>query len=156
MIKEATFSEDRIYRYALSRIWKASKGQVCFVGLNPSTADENVDDPTIRRCIRYAERWGFGAIIMLNLFAFRATQIKNMLKAEEPIGPRNDAIISLLSDTCDITVMAWGNFGAYLERDKAVIPMLKNPHYLTITKMGQPGHPLYLKGSLGPRKWEGL
>lgn len=151
----ATFSKDRKYRYALKRIWIRAKPLVCFVGLNPSTADENTDDPTIRRCIGYADRWGYGGLIMLNLFAFRATDPTCMMCEPEPIGPENDNIILLLSGICELTVLAWGNHGSFMDRDKAVIPMIENPHYLKLTGKGQPGHPLYLKKTLSPLRWGG-
>ena len=73
MIKDAILSEDRKYRYILSRTWDETKPTVLFIGLNPSTADEKTDDPTIRKCINYAKCWGYGKILMANLFAFRNT-----------------------------------------------------------------------------------
>lgn len=73
MIKDAILSEDRKYRYILSRTWDETKPTVLFIGLNPSTADEKTDDPTIRKCINYAKCWGYGKILMANLFAFRST-----------------------------------------------------------------------------------
>lgn len=149
----ATFSKDRKYRYALKRIWIRAKPLVCFVGLNPSTADENTDDNTIRREIGYAARWGYGGLIKVNLFGFMATKPKDMFLAADPVGPENDDSIINASAQCEITVLAWGNNGSYLDRDRAVIPMIENPHYLKLTGTGQPGHPLYLKKTLGPLRW---
>ena len=87
MEKGARFSESRTHRYALWRIWEKGAPMVMFVGLNPSTADETQDDPTIRRCIDFAKRWGYGGLYMLNIFAFRATNPKDMKAAADPVGP---------------------------------------------------------------------
>ena len=152
MIKEAIFSEDRKYRYSLSRIWDESKLVVCFVGLNPSTADENIDDPTIRRCMGYAKNWGYGGFVMVNLFAFRATEPLEMMLTEHPIGIMNNIHLKHASKLAAITIMAWGNHGKYMNRSKDVKQFLGNAHYLILTKEGEPGHPLYLKKTLKPIK----
>ena len=86
MEKDAILSEDRKYRYVLSRIWDKSKPIVMIIGLNPSTADETEDDRTIRRCIKFADSWGYGGVYMLNLFAFRATKPTDMFVVVNPIG----------------------------------------------------------------------
>ena len=86
----AIFSGCRTYRYTLWRSWDRDKGDVMFIGLNPSTADETLNDPTVRRCINYAKSWGYGGIYMANMFAFRATDPKEMKQAKDPIGYRND------------------------------------------------------------------
>lgn len=85
MKKSAILSDDRKYRYSLSRVWDESKNKVMFIGLNPSTADETEDDPTIRRCINFAKSWGYVGLEMTNLFAFRATAPKDMKNTKEPI-----------------------------------------------------------------------
>jgi hypothetical protein len=87
----AVFSTCRRYRYVLRRIWDRSTPPAMFVGLNPSTADEVKDDPTVRRCIGYAKRWGFGGLIMTNIFAFRSTDPNALVELDDPVGPRNDA-----------------------------------------------------------------
>lgn len=89
MIKSAIISECGKYRYSLSRIWDENKANVLFIMLNPSTADGDVDDPTIRRCIGFAKSWGYGGIYVGNLFAYRATDPKELLKVENPIGFEN-------------------------------------------------------------------
>lgn len=150
MTKNAIFSPNRKYRYMLSRIWLPSKGLACFVCLNPSTADEKTDDPTIRRCIQFADSWGYGGIVMVNLFAFRATKPKQLFLEREPIGFENDHYINNESGFARITIAAWGVAGKYQHRDKAVMPLLTDPHYLTLTKDGHPGHPLFLKKDLKP------
>ena len=88
--RHAVFSPCRTYRYALSRVWAADKPYALFIGLNPSTADETLDDPTIRRCIDFAKRWGYGGLVMANLFAYRATNPSEMKAATDPVGVAND------------------------------------------------------------------
>ena len=115
MQKDAFLSEDRMYRYGLSRVWDKSRPYVLFIGLNPSTADENKDDPTIRRCVDYVCKWGYGGLKMANLFAYRATLPSDLRKAKEPIGVDNDKYIKELSKSAAITIVAWGNDGSYLD-----------------------------------------
>jgi hypothetical protein len=148
--KSAHFSPDRTYRYTLSRIWIPERPYVCFVGLNPSTADETRNDPTVSRCIRYAERWGFGGMYMMNLFAYRSTDPAKLYECDEPIGLENDHYLNIISAAAGITVAAWGFHGTYMDRGAQVIKLLKSPHYLALTKGRQPRHPLYLKSSLEP------
>lgn len=95
MIKDAILSEDRKYRYILSRTWDETKPTVLFIGLNPSTADENEDDPTIRRCIIFAKSWGYGGLIMANLFAFRTTNPQGLYSEKNPVGSENDYYIPI-------------------------------------------------------------
>lgn len=121
-----------------------------FVGLNPSTADETQDDPTIRRCIAFAKAWGYAGLCMTNLFAFRATDPKDMRAAAEPIGPANDEHLRTLADGAGVIVAAWGANGTHLGRDVAVRKMLPALHCLALTKGGHPGHPLYLRKTLTP------
>ena len=149
----AEFSLDRIYRYSLWRFWKKDKGYAAFVCLNPSTADEFTDDPTIRRCINYAESWGYGGMIMLNLFAYRATDPIKLYSAKDPIGPDNDFHLRSASSKAKVTIAAWGTHGGYLGRDNAVMSMLTAPKCLGITKEGYPKHPLYLKKGLKPAQY---
>lgn len=137
------------YRYSLWRQW-APGPQVAIVGLNPSTADATLDDPTIRRCIGFARSWGYCGIIMLNLFAWRATQPRDMMAAEDPIGPDNDRVLCEAHRRAALTVAAWGAHGTYGGRHNAVREMLPKLHYLRLTKDGHPSHPLYLPASLKP------
>ena len=90
----ADFSFCGQYRYTLTRVWSLERGLVLFVGLNPSTADAERDDPTVRRCVGYARRWGFGGVLVANLFAYRATDPRDLLAVSYPIGPRNDEVIA--------------------------------------------------------------
>jgi len=148
--KSAIISECGLYRYELRRIWQPKTGSVCWVMLNPSTADANFDDPTIRRCMGYTARWGYGGIIVVNLFALRATDSKELYKSDDPVGPENDEYIMKANTEVRLTVAAWGNRGKYLRRDEHTMMILTFPHYLDLTKNGSPWHPLYLKADLQP------
>lgn len=150
MIRGAQFSDCRTWRYALWRTWRASDGYVMFVGLNPSTADENNDDPTVRRCINFAKAWGYGGIYMLNLFAFRATDPREMKAAEDPIGPWNDSHLRAFHGAARRTIACWGVHGAFLERGDLVASMLGGIYCLGVTKDGHPKHPLYLRADTEP------
>lgn len=152
--KGAIFSEDRKYRYTLTRTWFPGKSYVCFCGLNPSDADENIDDHTVTRCIRFAGSWGYGGLIMVNAFAFQSKNPNLLYTVEDPVGPQNDFWLKKVSADAGITIMAWGTKGGYMNRDKEVIKLLTNPHYLALTKEGYPRHPLYLRADLKPRKRE--
>ena len=154
--KTANFSSCRKYRYSLSRIWDKQKKFVLFIGLNPSTADEEVDDPTIRRCSGYAQKWGYGGFIMVNLFAYRTTLPSNLKKVKYPVGRDNDKYIVKLSKKADITVAAWGNNGNLYSRDKQVLSLVPNLMCLKVNKSGQPAHPLYLKKDLKLTKFSRL
>jgi len=153
--KGAVFSNCRTYRYCLSRIWKLSKPYALFVCLNPSTADENIDDPTIRRCINYAEMWGYGGMAMVNLFAYRSTDPDGLRLVDDPIGPKNDFHIAEKSKTAGITIAAWGAWGAFKSRARKVMPMITDPHYLKLNQDGSPRHPLYLRKNLQPKRFSG-
>ena len=146
--KNATFSDCRKYRYGLSRTWNGKKKTILFIGLNPSTADEKIDDPTIRRCINYAQNWGYGSLLMVNLFAYRATLPTELKNVKNPIGNDNDLHILELSKKADLAVAAWGNEGTLLNRDKEIKKILPNLMCLKINKSGQPAHPLYQKKDL--------
>ena len=152
--KGASFSPDRVYRYSLWRFWKQpANNYAVFVGLNPSTADEDEDDPTVRRCINYVFDWGYDALIMLNAFAYRSTDPKRLSEIKDPIGPMNDFYLNVLSKDAGITVTAWGNIGNYRNRSHDVLKLLKEPYHLGWTKSGMPRHPLYLKKTVIPEPW---
>lgn len=145
--KTAIFSPCRKWRYALTRIWDKELPVVQFIGLNPSTADETLDDPTIRRCIGYARDWSFGGLVMTNMFAYRATYPKDMLSQDDPIGPENDAWITTIANRAGKIVAAWGSHGNRRNRDLDIHVLLKGFDVLCfgLTKNSQPKHPLYLK-----------
>lgn len=147
MEKGAHFSKSRVFRYALWRRWDKDKPAVMFVGLNPSTADENVDDPTIKRCIDFAKRWGYGSLYMLNLFAFRATKPRDMKQALDKIGPDNNAALEEYADKCNEIVAAWGVNGTLDDRDRFVCDQVLFDFQLMClrkTQGGHPEHPLYV------------
>lgn len=154
MEKSAVFSPCRTYRYALWRSWAgmfpSGKGYAMFIGLNPSTADEVEDDPTIRRCIAFARDWGYDALCMANLFAFRATDPAVMVAHHAPVGLDNDRHLVELAANAGMVIAAWGTNGTHFARDVAVKAMLPNLHYLHLTQAGHPGHPLYLPANLKP------
>lgn len=121
-----------------------------FIGLNPSTADETQDDPTIRRCIAFAKAWGYAALCMTNLFAFRATDPKDMMAATDPVGEDNDAHLLAMAEKAGVIVAAWGVNGTYKGRDAKVRKLIPMLHCLSLTKHNHPAHPLYLPKTLTP------
>ena len=154
MDRRTVFSDDRRYRYTLWRVWDLfNPNALMVIGLNPSTADECRDDPTVRRCIGFAKTFGFGALCMMNLFAFRATDPKAM-KSEifSPQEAANDSWLLHCADEANegVTkiVCAWGVHGQWRDRDSAVEKLLSgNDLYcLGLTQAGYPRHPLYVKG----------
>ena len=147
----AHFSRGRRYRYTLWRIWDDQRPRVMIIGLNPSTADARRDDPTIRRCIGFARDWGYGGVVVTNLFAFRATHPADLKAAADPMGPRTDGWIRRMAGQVERIVAAWGNHGAWLNRSACLRQMLAGRlHYLRLTASGEPAHPLYLPAGLLP------
>jgi len=151
----AAFSTDRVYRYRLWRHLGGGMGRAVFVGLNPSTADECVNDSTVARGIGFAQVWGYGSLEMLNIFAFRAKDPRKMYAAADPIGPMNDEAILKTARDAALVVAAWGTRGAYRGRGEEVRRLLDGVplHHLGLTKDGHPRHPLYLRGDTKPRPW---
>lgn len=145
MEKGAILSDNRQYRYCLWRIWDNKKSLVMFIGLNPSTADENHDDRTIKRCIGFAKEWGYGGIYMTNLFAYRSTSPKNLYEVVSPIGDNNDRFISEYADRCKLIIACWGNHGRYLDRSLEVKKLINNLYCLELNNSGEPKHPLYVR-----------
>lgn len=154
----AVFSLCGKYRYALSRRW-IGQGLACFIMLNPSTADAQKDDPTIRRCINYAKAWGFGGLEVVNLFAYRATDPDALyqLSKDQAIGPGNNHYIRETAYNSALVVCAWGTHGALFDRGIKVRNALQSkgfmPHVLRFTRDGHPAHPLYLPKNLEPVPW---
>lgn len=150
----AVLSSDEAYRYFLSRSWNETGKIIAFIGLNPSTANATTDDPTIRRCMRFAKDWGGGSLWVVNLFAFRATCPQVMLGATDPIGPENDLWLDRVVSSADLVVAAWGNHGSLLNRSELVrgrYPGRLNA--LSVTARGMPGHPLYIRSDTLPRNF---
>ena len=131
-------------------MWDENKPLVMIIGLNPSTADETGNDPTITRCISFARSWGYGAVCVTNLFGFRATAPSELKAYHDPIGKENDAWVHEMAKGAAITVAAWGNHGKFLNRSLEILPSLDQLHCIKMNKSGEPAHPLYLKAELKP------
>lgn len=157
MISGAEFSPCGLYRYTLTRIWNEYKPLANWCALNPSTADEKKDDPTIIREMRFSKAWGFGGIIKTNIFAYRATDPGILRMLRDPIGPENDEYIKAVSRKCDIVIAAWGNHGQIKGRGSWVFHKLLaglKVSCLGVNANGQPKHPLYLKSSSTLQRFE--
>jgi len=154
----AIYSDCEKYRYALTRIWDDGGRKVSFVMLNPSTATEVQNDPTVERCERRARALGFGAFRVCNIFAWRDTDPFKMRKAAEPIGPGNDEAIADACDWADMAVCAWGTHGEHLGRGPQVAKIMRATqaplYHLGLSKAGHPKHPLYIAYSQQPMLWE--
>ena len=155
--KGAVVSEDGKYRYQLWRIWDDSKPLVMFLMLNPSTADGEEDDPTIRRCIGYAKSWGCGGFYVGNLCSYRSTDPKTLLKVPDPIGANSKHIAEMVKKTA-LVVCAWGNSDIVKKLFSGMETMILDvlnakAYYLELSKDGTPKHPLYLKKELEPTWW---
>jgi len=146
---DAVLSDCGRYRYLLRRSWDASKPRALFVMLNPSTADAEIDDPTIRSCTRLCRSWGYGSFEVVNVFAFRATDPKKLAHADDRQGPLNDTHIIAALIRCDVVICAWGAYPIPIVRHRAIISMIQaqkmDGHCLGRTKKGHPKHPLYIK-----------
>ncbi|AYD87330.1 hypothetical protein SEA_VALENTINIPUFF_28 [Microbacterium phage ValentiniPuff] len=152
VISDAVLSDDGRYRYLLTRQWAPPTApQLTFVMLNPSTADASADDPTIRRCMAFARREGYGGIVVVNLFAYRATDPRRLLDVDDPIGPNNREILqSAIGLARHRVVAAWGVDGGTFGREQAIfVEHIATRHPLQElgrTKDGHPRHPLYVRG----------
>ncbi len=155
----AHYSDDEKYRYTVGRAWTECldgymdySNTVNFILLNPSTATEIMDDATIRRCVSYAKIWGYGGLIITNIFSYRETNPLLMKVFFDPIGEDNNEQLWLRAHTCGMAVAGWGSHGAFQNRSKIVKNLLKdvNLYCLGRNNDGQPKHPLYLKKNLLP------
>jgi hypothetical protein len=142
--RSAILSKCKRYRYVLKREWQPKLPGVLFVALNPSTADGEQDDPTVRRCIGFARSWGFGKLAIANLFALRSTDPSRLMRDDDPIGPENDRWLSDLAVQFTLTIAAWGAHEVAKDRAANVLRKLINVHHLGLTNAGYPKHPLYL------------
>ena len=153
----AAFSKCRRWRYLLWRRWDEAGPVANFLMLNPSTADEVKLDPSCTRARNYAGQWGYGALVVTNIFAFRETKPDRMKAARDPVGRGNDAAILRAAREADLVVCAWGNHGAHEARGEEVERLLRSSRvklfFLRRNGSGQPAHPLYLPGSLKPVPW---
>ncbi len=153
----AIYSPCERYRYQLTRIWQPDGRRALFIMLNPSTATEVQNDPTVERCERRARALGFGAFRVTNIFAWRDTDPRQMRAAADPVGPGNDAAIVEGCGWTDQIIAGWGTHGAHLERGPQVAALLRETgravHHLGLTKAGHPRHPLYISYSQQPQLW---
>jgi hypothetical protein len=151
----AILSSTKTYRYSLWREWNPHAPKVGFVMLNPSKANEWVDDPTIRRCISFARFWGYGSLEVMNLFAYRTTHPCELCEVPDPIGAENDFYLISLRQRVQQIILAWGNWGTLYNRNQEVIKLLgaEQVYCLGFTKLGNVRHPLYLKSDTMPILW---
>jgi hypothetical protein len=150
-LRHARFSPCRAWRYTLHRVWDDERGLLMVIGLNPSTADEVQNDPTVTRCVNYARAWGFGGLLMMNAFAYRATFPKDLKAAPDPVGPDNDFWLRRMAEEARLILAAWGNHGLWLDRQAKVLSLIGREVYcLGVTKEGAPRHPLYLRKDAEP------
>lgn len=163
-VSGALFSPNRLHRYWLWRTWSPADKPLVFIGLNPSTADEVKNDPTVERMVRRAREYGHGGLIVVNLFAFRAVNPEDMLDSHEAgidiVGMDNDAAIVYAARSAGTVVCGWGAHGTYMGRGRDVLNLLSDqPHadgsltHLGLTKTGQPRHPLYISYRVKPQPW---
>ncbi|AUH33556.1 DUF1643 domain-containing protein [Paracoccus tegillarcae] len=152
----AAYSPCGQYRYGLSRRW-GSGPALLYVMLNPSTATEMANDPTIERCERRARALGFDGLGVVNLFAYRATRPEDLRRAADPVGPLNDDAIRAAALRADRVLCAWGVHGDHLgraEQVRAALRGLRRPMlHLGLTKAGHPRHPLYVSYARSPADW---
>lgn len=164
VLKAADLSECGQYRYTLHRQWVQTESpkRLLFVMLNPSSANGLLDDPTVGKCVGFAQRLGYDALSIGNLYAWRSPYPKALMKAADPVSPDNDAWLTALVRNCDRAIAAWGNSARVLgpvwrEREAAVIDLLTREKHLyrlgSLTVDGNPRHPLYLKYDTEPVVW---
>lgn len=153
---EAIYSPCERYRYALTREWAVGR-RLLVVMLNPSTATEAANDPTVERCERRARTLGFGGFRVVNLFAWRATDPRALRGLADPVGPGNDAALRDGAVWADAILCGWGGHGALMGRDAVVLAQLRAASlplwHLGLTQAGQPKHPLYIGYQVQPVLW---
>ena len=153
----AVYSNCELYRYSLTRSWDSSAKKVLFIMLNPSTATEIQNDPTVERCERRAKALGYGAFKVCNIFAYRSTDPKIMRLQKDPIGPENDKIIIKSANWSNNIICAWGTNGCHLNRGKKIEALLRAKNFtlthLGLSKDGHPKHPLYISYKVSPENW---
>ncbi len=145
------------YRYLLWREWDSFNKTVAFIMLNPSRADAEINDPTITRCIKFSQSWGYGRLEVVNLFAYRTPKPSLLKQATQPIGKDNDRYIVEAVKRSDRVILAWGNHGTWQQQDLYVLQLLKNHNHLYslgMTKKGCPRHPLYLRSNTQPQTYD--
>lgn len=151
----AIYTDCEQYRFILTRKWsKTGQRHIAFIGLNPSTATEYQNDPTVARCINYAKAWGYDSMTMLNAFGYRSTDPKGLKSVADPNGKGNDRYILKECRTADFILLCWGTHAALNNRSEELLKKLrtldKPLHCLKLTQAGLPSHPLYLRKDLKP------
>ena len=158
----ANYSDCERYRYSLTRVWNSDRPPAVFIMLNPSTATELANDPTVERCERRARKLGHGAFRVCNIFAWRSTDPRELARQSDPVGPDNDQAILegcewARQDPNGMIVCAWGNHGSLLDRGRAVERLLRRTgaalHHLGLTATGHPRHPLYIGYARSLESW---
>ena len=157
MQRSAVLSTDREYCYRLERTWNARLKRVLWVTLNPSTADEVVDDQTVKRCIAFSDAWGFGGLVVGNLFALRSADPSVVVRHHDPVGPENDGHLLSMAEECSVVVAAWGGSlvgeDVFHLRERAVRKLLAGRMMcMGITYQARPRHPSRMKA--GPELFE--
>ncbi len=154
----AVYSDCEAYRYSLTRVWQPEGRRVAFIMLNPSTATEVQNDPTIERCEQRARRLGFGGFEVVNIFALRATDPRAMRATSDPEGADNGFFIEKAATDADMVIAAWGVHGAHRDQGPQMVTLLHTKghalHHLGLTKHGHPRHPLYLPYAAQPIRWD--
>ena len=157
VLATAAFSDDRVYRYALGRVWDRESEPIAFIMLNPSKATHTVNDPTITRCMDFATRWGAGGILVVNLFAVRATDPRELSRLADPVGPHNQAFVvrAIEQHRVALTVAAWGSHRLAIEQVTYLLARLGDEKLACLGKNadGSPKHPLYLPKNAMPMPW---
>lgn len=153
-VSRVWYSRCDAYRYGLTRVWDAGSPAMLFIMLNPSTADEHRNDPTVARCETRARQMGYGGVMVANLFAFRATRPQDLKQAADPKGDLNDALLLHWVGHAGLTVAAWGVHGSHQNRCRDIAHALgPSVFHLGLTKDGHPRHPLYVSFTTEPALW---
>ena len=153
----AVFDRTGQYRYLLFREFEKGEGTVAFVMLNPHRADETKNDPTITRCARFAQDWGFARLEVTNLFALCARTPREFLLADDPVGNLNESYLHRSLSSVDQIIIAWGNYGGYLNRSREFLELAASYktrlYCLAKNKSGEPKHPLYVSKRTRPKEY---
>lgn len=157
-LSTAVYSADERYRYMLSRTWAPQLGHMVCIGLNPSTATEVDNDATITRLMTRANLWGYGGLVMVNLFAYRSTDPQRLKAVADPIGPANATALAVMCTNQRMVLAGWGNDGHLFGRSGQVVDQLTAAgvtlYALAITAQNQPQHPLYVAYKTNPTEWK--
>jgi hypothetical protein len=152
------FSSDRVYRYVWSYEFGDATKRLMFAGLNPSRADERVLDNTVRKMIMWARDWGYGALDVVNAFAYRSTDPKKLYEVEDPVGPDNDRHILEVAARASLRLAGWGRHAKLLDRGAQMLELLKGFELccMGVNQDGSPLHPLYTANAMRPVRWRGV